>query len=164
MITEFSADLDRTPDTLEDLKFILNLIAKITAESMEIELQFSSLEEKYRTLRMYGYPVSDDEAEIVDNIKQRWVDLCGKAKRRDHSLMKVKKEFTLVTSAQVSEFQKETRDWAATYDKEGPASGGIDLEKGLELLEQYTIALGSKLRSREPVSYTHLTLPTILLV
>lgn len=109
MITEFSADLDRTPDTLEDLKFILNLIAKITAESMEIELQFSSLEEKYRTLRMYAFAVPDDEADMVDHMRMRWEALCRKAKVRDHHLGAVKKEFTLVTQAEVTEFRQQAR-------------------------------------------------------
>ena len=64
LIGEFSANLDRNPDTLDDLKFILNMVAEIQARSMEMELQYSVLEEKYRTLRMYQYPVTDEEAEL----------------------------------------------------------------------------------------------------
>ena len=68
LVEEFGANLDRPPDTLEDLKFVLNMVAEIGSRSMEMELHHTLLEEKYRTLRMYGYLVSDDEAEIVDNI------------------------------------------------------------------------------------------------
>eukprot|EP00965_Chrysotila_dentata_P058591 1944285-Pleurochrysis_carterae.AAC.1 len=83
------------------------MVAEIQSKSMEMELQYSELEEKYRTLRMYGYEVSEEEADMVDNMRSRWEALCDKAKRRDHALGAVKKEFTLVTQAQVSEFQKE---------------------------------------------------------
>ena len=67
LICEFSANLDREPDSLDDLKAILNLVAEISSKSMEIELQYTALEEKYRTLRMYGFPTTD-EADMVDNI------------------------------------------------------------------------------------------------
>eukprot|EP00964_Phaeocystis_antarctica_P112310 scaffold76500_cov69-Phaeocystis_antarctica.AAC.1 len=55
LIGEFSANLDRNPDTLDDLKFILNMVAEIGGRSMEMELQYAALEDKYRTLRMYEY-------------------------------------------------------------------------------------------------------------
>ena len=61
LILEKSASLDRDPDTLDDLKFILKEIEDIASRSMEIEMQYAALEEKYRTLRMYGYEVADEE-------------------------------------------------------------------------------------------------------
>ena len=71
LIGEFSANLDRNPDTLEDLKFILNMVAEISGRSMEMELQYAALEVKYRTLRMYGYDVSEEEADMVDHMRVR---------------------------------------------------------------------------------------------
>ena len=35
-----SSDLKRTPDTLEDLKFVLIVITKIRAMSLDVELQY----------------------------------------------------------------------------------------------------------------------------
>ena len=72
LIGEFSANLDRNPDTLDDLKFILNMVAEIAGRSMEMELQYAALEDKYRTLRMYDYAVSEEEADMVDNMRARW--------------------------------------------------------------------------------------------
>ena len=66
LIMDYSSSLDRHPDTLEDLKYILNMIAEIGARSMVIELRYSALEEKYRTLRMYGYAVPQEEADLID--------------------------------------------------------------------------------------------------
>ena len=75
LIGEFSANLDRNPDTLDDLKFILNMVAEIAGRSMEMELQYAALEDKYRTLRMYDYAVSEEEADMVDNMRARWAQL-----------------------------------------------------------------------------------------
>ena len=74
LIGEFSANLDRNPDTLDDLKFILNMVAEIGGRSMEMELQYAALEDKYRTLRMYAYDVSDEEADMVDHMRTRWAE------------------------------------------------------------------------------------------
>jgi len=52
LILDFGSSLERNPDTLEDLKLILNLVAHIGAQNMDIELQYTELEERYRTLRM----------------------------------------------------------------------------------------------------------------
>merc|ERR1711871_1507795 len=63
LMGEFSVNMDRSTDTLEDLKFILNVITEIHDRSMDIELQYTDIEERYRTLRMYKHPISEDEAE-----------------------------------------------------------------------------------------------------
>ena len=149
LIHEFSDNLDRNPDTLEDLKFVLNMVGEITCKSMEIELQYSSLEEKYRTLRMYAFPVPEDEADMVDHMRTRWEELCKKAKLRDHALGAVKKEFTLVTQAEVSEYIGEVRAMHVEFTEKGPGAGGIDMEEGLELIEKFTTSLGAHLRRRE---------------
>ena len=148
-VTAMSAQLEREPDTLEDLKGVLNLVTEIAARSMDMELEYTSLEEKYRTLRMYGYVVPADEADIVDNIRSRWEALCEKAKVRDRSLGRVKQQFTLVTQGQVSEFQAEVKAMHEDFTMRGPGTGGVDLDAGCEMMDQYTIQLGEMMRSRE---------------
>ena len=128
------------------------MVAEIGARSMELELQYSALEEKYRTLRMYDFPVTDEEADMVDHMRERWEELVLKAKKRDHSLTLVKKEFTLVTQSQVSEFQKEVLELHGTFEKAGPNGGGIDLEQELERFDKFQIELGAKVKTREQLS------------
>jgi len=50
-------DLKRPPDTLEDLKFVLRVIADIRDKSLEVELRYTDLQERYRTLLMYDIEV-----------------------------------------------------------------------------------------------------------
>ena len=50
-------DLKRPPDTLEDLKFVLRVIADIRDKSLEVELRYVDLQERYRTLLMYDIEV-----------------------------------------------------------------------------------------------------------
>ena len=53
-------DLKRPPDTLEDLKFVLRVIADIRDKSLEVELRYVDLQERYRTLLMYDIEVRID--------------------------------------------------------------------------------------------------------
>ena len=52
-------DLKRAPDTLEDLKFVLRVIADIRDKSLDVELRYVDLQERYRTLLMYDIEVRE---------------------------------------------------------------------------------------------------------
>ena len=140
-MTDMGRSLDKEPDTLDDLKAVLNLVAFIQRSSMETELEYGRMEEWYRTLRMYGHPIPDDEADMIDNMAARWAALKLKAWQRDRSLGRVKKEFTFVTQGQVAEFQADVKAMHEEYTKTGPGTGGVDLDAGLEMMETYTARL-----------------------
>lgn len=50
-------DLKREPDTLEDLKFVLRVIADIRDKSLDVELRYVDIQERYRTILMYDIEV-----------------------------------------------------------------------------------------------------------
>ena len=52
-----SDDLEQTPSTLEDLKFVLTTISDIKAMSLEVEDKIRDIQERYRTLSMYDIEV-----------------------------------------------------------------------------------------------------------
>ena len=53
-----SDDLEQTPSTLEDLKFVLTTISDIKAMSLEVEDKIRDIQERYRTLSMYDIEVN----------------------------------------------------------------------------------------------------------
>lgn len=91
-----SQDLTRSPDTLEDLKSVLSVISNIKCMSLEVEIRYRDIKERYRTLNMYKIPVAEEEITMVENIDKRWEELFLQARSVDRSLIKVKKKFTLV--------------------------------------------------------------------
>lgn len=54
---QLSTNLKQTPDTFENLKSVLATIADIRHMSLDVELRFSDIKEKYRTLAMYKVEV-----------------------------------------------------------------------------------------------------------
>lgn len=60
LLQGLSEDLKRPPDTLEDLKFVLRVIADIRDKSLEVELRYVDLQERYRTILMYDIEVREE--------------------------------------------------------------------------------------------------------
>ena len=148
-IEDKSRLLDREPDTLEELKIVLNLVAEINRTSMQVEIEYGAMQEWYRTLLMYDFAVPADEADMVDCMHIRWSALKEKAKLRDRQLGRVKKQFTLVTAGQVVEFQKEVVEWHELFMAKGPGRAGINLDEGLEMMISYTESLAKHEATRE---------------
>lgn len=56
---ELSRKLKQSPDTFEDLKSVLSTISEIRAMSLNVEMRFNEIKERYRTLSMYKVEVMD---------------------------------------------------------------------------------------------------------
>ena len=136
-----SLELDKDPDTLDDLKHVLGLIADINRRSMLTKLQYEGLEEWYRTLAVYGYVVPEEETAMVPLLRTNWAALCAKAKQTDRSLGRVKKQFTIVTQGEVAEFVEQVKAMYDEFIKRGPGTPAPDLDQGIELMAQYTKTL-----------------------
>lgn len=58
LLQDKSDDLDGTPDSLDDLKFVLRTISDIKNMSLDVEMNIRDLQERYRVLEMYNLVVS----------------------------------------------------------------------------------------------------------
>ena len=138
ILQNLSNSLKTFPDTLEDLKAILNVIASIRRMSLDVELRYKDIQEKYRTLTMYDIPVEEEEKKRAESIGEIWAELFLEAKRVDRSLVSVKKKFTVITKDQVTAFQTESNDFSAKFKTEGPGTVGTDLDKGTPIVSLLT--------------------------
>lgn len=59
MKKELSRKLKQSPDTFDDLKSVLSTISEIRAMSLDVEMRFNEIKERYRTLSMYKVEVID---------------------------------------------------------------------------------------------------------
>ncbi|EDV22455.1 uncharacterized protein TRIADDRAFT_50643 [Trichoplax adhaerens] len=130
-------ELQQPPDTLDALKFVLGTITDIRDMSLDVEMQYVDIQERYRTLSMYSLPVPDEELETVKNVGKMWDDLVYESARIDHSLVAVKKKFTEITKDDVKDFSGKILDIQQRFKLEGPSSVGTDLDKGLEVLQNF---------------------------
>uniref|UniRef100_A0A8B9JE38 Dynein axonemal heavy chain 10 n=1 Tax=Astyanax mexicanus TaxID=7994 RepID=A0A8B9JE38_ASTMX len=97
-LQQLSENLKKSPDTLEDLKFVLSTISNIRDMSVDVELRFRDIQERYRTLTMYNIQVPEEELQLAANIRNTWSDLFSESRQVDRSLGRAKKTFTEVRS------------------------------------------------------------------
>jgi len=123
---------------LETLKMVLNMIAAIEAEQMDVELNYAEIVERYRTLAAFGSQTVDaEEHELASTLPQRSRQLFVDAKTKDLRLVDTKQTFRVVTEQQTEDFLKETSSLKREYMDTGPGISG-NLDKGLELVTVYS--------------------------
>nr|DBA23158.1 TPA: hypothetical protein GDO54_014099 [Pyxicephalus adspersus] len=145
-------NLKQTPDTLEDLKFVLATIADIRDMSLVAEMRYRDIQERYRTLAMYNIEFDEEEKILAEKITQMWEDLFQESKQVDRSLGRVKKTFTQITKDQIGEYKKELSQFAELFRTEGPGAVGDDLDKGLQILVAYEKELVKYEKNRQELA------------
>uniref|UniRef100_H2ZL67 Dynein heavy chain tail domain-containing protein n=1 Tax=Ciona savignyi TaxID=51511 RepID=H2ZL67_CIOSA len=62
---QMGKDLERSPDSLEDLKFVLGVISNTKTISLDVEMRIRDIIERYRTIGMYKIEFSDEERNLI---------------------------------------------------------------------------------------------------
>eukprot|EP00069_Balaena_mysticetus_P013367 bmy_01484T0 len=124
-------NLKKSPSTLEDLKFVLATIAEIRSKSLVMELRYRDVQERYRTMAMYGLFPSDAEKELVDKIESMWSNLFNDALNVEHTLGGIKRTFTEITRGEILNYRQQIEGFARRFYHEGPGSVGEDLDREL---------------------------------
>uniref|UniRef100_W5K6M6 Dynein axonemal heavy chain 10 n=1 Tax=Astyanax mexicanus TaxID=7994 RepID=W5K6M6_ASTMX len=129
-LQQLSENLKKSPDTLEDLKFVLSTISNIRDMSVDVELRFRDIQERYRTLTMYNIQVPEEELQLAANIRNMWSDLFSESRQVDRSLGRAKKTFTEITKEQIVQYKQEVAIFAESFNMHGPGAVGDNLDKG----------------------------------
>ncbi|KAM4590913.1 dynein axonemal heavy chain 10 isoform 1-T1 [Odontesthes bonariensis] len=136
-LMQLSKKLKQSPDSFEELKSVLGTISDIRDMSLDVEMRFTDIQERYRTLAMYKVEVREDELELVANIAQMWSDLFTESRQVDRSLKNVKKSFSVITQEKIELFKQDLSIFAESFNMHGPGAVGDDLEKGLNRMGRY---------------------------
>ncbi|XP_052412947.1 dynein axonemal heavy chain 10 [Carassius gibelio] len=151
-LLKLSDNLKRSPNTLEDLKFVLGTITDIRDMSLSVEMRISDIQERYRTLSMYNVETTEEEVQLSANIFILWSELFKESRRVDRSLAKVKKTFAEITLNHIEEYKQELSIFAESFNMHGPGAVGDDLEKGLKIMATYETELDKVEASRQKLA------------
>ena len=144
-----ASNLAKRPSTLEDFKFVLLVIDRVSSESMDHEHTLTGILERYRTLRMYDIEVAPEEKVLVSTLYAKFAALRTEARRVDGSLVAVKKQFTASTRDQSAVYKAKTEELMQRFMTDGPGSSGIDMDRGVELVEQFRNELAEAKEERD---------------
>eukprot|EP01051_Picozoa_sp_SAG22_P023693 SAG22_NODE_6227_length_883_cov_1.151786_1_plen_148_part_00 len=126
------------PKKIDQLKFLLNCIADIKSSSMERELEYMDIAERFRTLELYSIEVDEAGKAGALSLGPQWMELLNTAKVTEVKLAPVKRKFTAVTVKQVDEFKLKVVAAKEAFEAGGPNHSSVDMEAGVELFDQYT--------------------------
>ncbi|GMI47335.1 hypothetical protein TrCOL_g3071 [Triparma columacea] len=136
-IDKFLAEMSQDPANLDELKFVLNVIGDISNASMDMELDYLDVTERYKTLERYSIKVPEEELAAALSLKDRWHKLWVDSKTKDLRLVDVKDKFREVTKDDAVNFQAECDAEMRKFRDSGPGSPNITLDEGLEIMDQY---------------------------
>ncbi|XP_036352277.2 dynein axonemal heavy chain 10 [Ochotona princeps] len=145
-------NLKKSPNTLEDLKFVLATIAEIRGKSLVMELRYRDVQERYRTMAMYNILPNEAERELVEKLESTWLDLFNDSLNVEHALGGVKRTFTEITRGEIMNYRHQIEQFAKNFYNEGPGSVGEDLDKGVELLGSFERELAKHERIRQQLA------------
>lgn len=148
-IAGYERDIARTPTTLDDLTFVLNVIADVHSSSEEVELQFRDILESYRTLKMYQLTVEPSEHTRAEALPSKWEGMLSLAKFTDQKLIPVKEKFSIQTQEQVIQFKKAVHAFKEEFIVNGPGAMNQDMDHGLESLLQSHLTISKFSATRE---------------
>lgn len=146
---KLNRDLERDTTDINNLKFVLNTVGEIQSMSMEMEIDFQDVIEKFRTLRMYNVSIKKTDGDLVDTIENMWQDLVLESHKRDASLVHVKARFKNLTRKEVTKFQEAMAELRQRFDSAGPGAPETSLEDGLIMCKEYAAEIKEHGRTKE---------------
>ena len=136
--------------------------------SLSVEITYREIEERYRTLQMYGLKIEKSQVESSSSLPVRWNRIFKKSKEVHFRVTPLKDKYTEITKMQILKFLKEVDNLECKFYEAGPGSGGSSLDEGLLLLRHFksqlsdTIEKGNSLNKQEKLFVLPVTQFTIL--
>ena len=146
-----AVSLKRSPDSLEDLKFVLKVIADINDMNPDMELRYYSMIEQYRVLITFDLETPPAEQASAFNAFNAWENLMQVSREVDFSLLAAKVKFKAVTEMQVAEFSDVVSSKFGAFKSAGPGAPDISLEAGSEMLARYQEILEGMQKQRDDI-------------
>ena len=156
------------PKNGEELESVLQAISTIWGMSLSVEITYREIEERYRTLQMYGLQIEKAQVDSAQSLPERWDKIFRKSKEVHFRVTPLKEKYTEITKMQILKFLKEVDTLETKFYDSGPGSVGASLDEGLLLLRHFktqlseTIEKGNSLNKQEKLYVLPVTQFTIL--
>ncbi|XP_071749938.1 dynein axonemal heavy chain 10 [Lepeophtheirus salmonis] len=126
-------------DEVEDT---LKVISGIWSMSLEVEIGYLDIQERYRTLDMYG--ISGDKSMVVlaKNLTSKWEELYKMSKQVYFSIEKLKEKLSDIESSKILRFQSRLEELQGDFRQNGPSSKRTTLSNGLKALHKFKDLIG----------------------
>ncbi|OEH75761.1 axonemal 1-beta dynein heavy chain dynein heavy related protein [Cyclospora cayetanensis] len=133
LIREGRGSLEVETDTLERFKLLMQSLLAINESAMDAEIRLTEVQEMYRTLQSYKYPLTEAEGLELASLPQAWNELRNVAHRRKKQLSSIKMKFAGEKQQEVAAFIDECKALQRRF-QEGTESADTTLQEGLGVI------------------------------
>ena len=144
-LTKLQSSLDNLMNKLiypkngEELENVLRAISSIWKMSLSVEMSYKEIEEKYRTLQMYGIQIEETQIKAAQNLPNLWNKIFHKSKEVHFRVTPMKQKYTEITKMKIRKFKSVVNNLYSNFKQSGPTSVGSNLDQGLLLLTKYQV-------------------------
>ncbi|XP_055618804.1 dynein axonemal heavy chain 10 isoform X2 [Toxorhynchites rutilus septentrionalis] len=136
-IRNLHVELDRNVKELTHFKSVMQTINTIQTTTLTVELKIHEMQEIYNILQDHRIKLPFGDMLMAHQLEKRWRKLFNSALYRTNTLQSTKTKFAEMTQNEISIFCFELNKFIQRYKSEGPGTVGLNLDRGLELMETY---------------------------
>uniref|UniRef100_A0A1B0GJY1 Putative dyneins heavy chain n=1 Tax=Lutzomyia longipalpis TaxID=7200 RepID=A0A1B0GJY1_LUTLO len=122
---EMERKLDRQIRDLDDVRMIMDTLAKIREQEVDMELRIDPIEEAFNVLTKYEVQVDREHYDQVDNLRYTWQNLQGLALQAQVKLLDMQPSFESDLRNNLDKFRQDKIEYVNEYRNAGPMQPGL---------------------------------------
>ncbi|XP_050088792.1 dynein axonemal heavy chain 10 [Anopheles aquasalis] len=136
-VQKLRVDLDKHVKELSHFKTVMQTIQTIQTTTLSVELKIHEMQEIYSILEEHRIKFPFGDMIMAYHLEKRWKKLYHSALLRASKLQPTKAKFAEITQSEISTFHGELAKFISKFRSEGPGTVGLDLDRGVELMDAY---------------------------
>ncbi|KAL1116910.1 hypothetical protein AAG570_005379 [Ranatra chinensis] len=122
---------------LRTFQSVLKVIRDILDYNVEVEVIFRDIRNRFHIMQVWKLNVWARERVRFAELRAQWQQLRSAAHFRSCAIRPAKQLFSYASANLTHQFSSVCKEFADRYFSEGPSTVGEDLDRGLEMLEEY---------------------------
>uniref|UniRef100_A0A182NRZ8 AAA+ ATPase domain-containing protein n=1 Tax=Anopheles dirus TaxID=7168 RepID=A0A182NRZ8_9DIPT len=136
-MVKLRTDLDKHVKELSHFKTVMQTIQTIQSSTLTVELKIHEIQEIYNILEEHRIKFPLGDMIMAYHLEKRWKKIYHSALLRSSKLQPTKAKFAEITQKEIHTFSEELAKFIAKFRTEGPGTVGLDLDKGVELMDSF---------------------------
>ncbi|KAL7295702.1 hypothetical protein TKK_0011053 [Trichogramma kaykai] len=135
---KYGREIELSINGLERFKLVMQRISDVRQMAIQAELDYLRYQETFRVLRVHKIDYNEQHEILAYELQTKWQTLYSAALYRFKNLESTKDQFREMTRREIDDFKVVLATFVDQFELEGPSSCGDDLDKGMELMDEYS--------------------------
>jgi dynein heavy chain, axonemal len=151
MIQSFSNKLNRFPENIDSIKYLLDVVKEIEDKNILVESEISLICDEYSWIQRFlpVEEISKEELDLIMSIRSNWTNLLDKSKLVRNAINEKQNVVLVQLQENINDLKVDVTSFRADFQSHGPMIHGISSIVAQERLEQYVEEYELLCRKRE---------------